>query len=320
MKGRNQRFLKVPLNNLDFTVDENIGLLRIDKALCSYLTDFSRNKIVSLIEAGCVSVNGVIVQKNYKTKVNDYIIVNIPEVREYEAEPEDIQLDIVYEDTDLIVVNKPKGMVVHPAHGNLSGTLVNALLYHCKGSLSGINGIMRPGIVHRIDKETSGLLVVAKNDNSHNFLAEQFKNHTCEREYRTIVYGNVKEDTGTIDKPIGRHKTERKMMSCYSEHSKRAVTHFSVIDRFKGFTYLKCKLETGRTHQIRVHMASTGHFVLGDNVYGRSVDKIRIDFEGQCLHAKTLGFIHPTTHEFMSFDSELPAYFANTLEKLINLS
>lgn len=319
MKGGNQRFLKMSLNTRSFIVDEQSGFLRIDRLLCLYLDDFSRSKIVYLIDEGNVTVNGLVVSKNYKPKQGDSIEVLMPEVRDYEVEPERIPLDIVFEDEDLIVVNKPKGMVVHPAHGNYDGTLVNALLYHCKGSLSGINGVMRPGIVHRIDKDTSGLLVVAKNDTAHNCLAEQFKNHSCEREYRTIVCGNIREDNGVVDKPIGRHKTNRKMMSCYADNSKKAVTHFTVIERYNGFTYLKCKLETGRTHQIRVHLSSIGHFVLGDNVYGHPVDKIRVDFEGQCLHAKTLGFIHPTTNEFMRFDSELPFYFTGTLNKLTNL-
>lgn len=303
-------------NKIEFTVDAQSSLVRLDKLLCLRLSEFTRSKIVSLIEDGAVTVNGAAASKNYKAKTGDLVEVLIPELREYEAEPEDIPIDIIYEDDDLIVVNKPKGMVVHPAHGNLNGTLVNALMYHCKGSLSGINGIMRPGIVHRIDKDTSGLLVVAKNDNAHNFLAEQFKDHSCEREYQTIVFGCVKSDNGTVDKPIGRHKTERKMMSCNAVHSKHAVTHYSVIDRYNGFTHLKCKLETGRTHQIRVHMASLGHFVIGDAVYGHAVQKIKLDFEGQCLHAKTLGFVHPSTKQFISFDSDLPEYFLNTLSKL----
>ncbi len=306
-------------NKISFIVDEQSSLVRLDKLLCLYVPEFTRSKLVELINENQVMVNGHPASKNYKTKAGDLIEILIPEAKEYEAEAEDIPLDIVYEDDDLIVVNKPKGMVVHPAHGNLSGTLVNALLYHCKGSLSGINGVMRPGIVHRIDKDTSGLLVVAKNDKSHNFLADQFKDHTCEREYQAIVYGNIKNDSGTIDKPIGRHKTERKMMSCNSNHAKRAVTHYNVVDRYNHFTHVKCVLETGRTHQIRVHMSSEGHFIIGDLVYGREIGKIKLDFEGQCLHAKTLGFVHPSTGEFMSFDSELPDYFLNTLCKLKNL-
>jgi len=308
------------LNQIKIIADEQSNLVRIDKLLCFQLEDLTRNRIVSLIESGEITVNNVVVSKNYKVKTGDEIEVSIPDPIEYVAQPENIDIDIVYEDNDVIVVNKQKGMVVHPAHGNYEGTLVNALLYHCKGSLSGINGVMRPGIVHRIDKATSGLLVIAKNDASHNFLAEQFKEHSCEREYQTIVFGNVKDQKGTIDKPIGRHKTQRKMMSCNSLNAKSAVTHFEVIEKFNGFTDLKCKLETGRTHQIRVHMSSVGHFVLGDNVYGRTVDKIKLEFEGQCLHAKTLGFVHPSTKEFMRFDSELPNYFTDTLKKLHSIS
>ncbi len=303
-------------NQFNLIVDEQSNLVRIDKLLCLHLENLTRSRIVSLIEEGAVTVNGLTVQKNYKVKPGDIICVEIPMPTEYIAQPENIPIDIVYEDNDLVVVNKQKGMVVHPAHGNFEGTLVNALLYHCKGSLSGINGVMRPGIVHRIDKDTSGLLVVAKNDNAHNFLAEQFKEHTCDREYQTIVWGRMNEQSGTINKPIGRHKTQRKLMSCNSDRTKEAVTHYEVIEQFDGFSHLKCRLETGRTHQIRVHMSTIGHFVLGDYVYGRPIDKIKLDFEGQCLHAKTLGFVHPTTKEFMRFDSELPQYFLNTLKKL----
>jgi len=308
------------LSQINLIVDEQSNLVRIDKLLSLHLEDLTRSRIVTLIEDGDVTVNNEAVSKNYKVKIGDSISVCVPEPVEYIAKPEKIDIDIIYEDDDLIVVNKRKGMVVHPAQGNYEGTLVNALLYHCKGTLSGINGVMRPGIVHRIDKDTSGLLVVAKNDAAHNFLAEQFKEHTCEREYQTIVFGDVKNDNGTIDKPIGRHKTQRKMMSCNSNNTKRAITHYEVVDKFDGFTHLKCRLETGRTHQIRVHMSSIGHFVVGDEVYGRKIDKIRLGFEGQCLHAKTLGFVHPTTKEFMRFDSELPEYFVDTLQKLHSIT
>lgn len=308
------------LSQINLIVDEQSNLVRIDKLLSLHLEDLTRSRIVTLIEDGDVTVNNEAVSKNYKVKIGDSICVCVPEPVEYIARPEKIDIDIIYEDDDLIVVNKQKGMVVHPAQGNYEGTLVNALLYHCKGTLSGINGVMRPGIVHRIDKDTSGLLVVAKNDAAHNFLAEQFKEHTCEREYQTIVFGDVKNDNGTIDKPIGRHKTQRKMMSCNSNNTKRAITHYEVVDKFDGFTHLKCRLETGRTHQIRVHMSSIGHFVIGDEVYGRKIDKIRLGFEGQCLHAKTLGFVHPTTKEFMRFDSELPEYFVDTLQKLHSIT
>jgi 23S rRNA pseudouridine1911/1915/1917 synthase len=232
---------------------------------------------------------------------------------EYEALPQDIPLDIVYEDDDLLVVNKPKGMVVHPAAGNYTDTLVNALLFHCKDSLSGINGVMRPGIVHRIDKNTSGLLMVAKNDNSHNFLAEQIKEHSFKREYEAVVYGNVKTDSGTINAPIARHPVKRKQMAV-STGGRDAVTHYEVLERFEGFTHLRLRLETGRTHQIRVHMAYMGHPVAGDDVYGPK--KVITSLNGQCLHAKVLGFIHPSTKEYMEFDSQLPEYFKGFLKKL----
>ncbi len=303
-------------NTLNFIVDEQSSLTRLDKLLCLYCADFSRSKITSLIDNGNITVNGITVSKNYKAKAGDNIEIVLPEIKEYEATPEDIPLEIFYEDDDLIVVNKPKGMVVHPAAGNYSGTLVNALLHHCKGSLSGINGVMRPGIVHRIDKDTSGLLVVAKNDFSHNALALQFKDHSCTREYQAIVYGNLKDDELTIDMPIGRHKIDRKKMSCNSNSTKNAVTHCKVIARYNGFCHVKCNLETGRTHQIRVHMSTIGHFIVGDTVYGNEISKIKLNFEGQCLHAKTLGFIHPRTNEYMLFDSELPSYFTNLLQKI----
>lgn len=306
-------------NEFTFNVDNEHNLQRIDKLLCVLLGDFSRSKLTTMIEEECVSVNGSSVTKNYKVKTGDTIKVEIPEVRDYDVVAENIPLDIVYEDDDIIVVNKPKGMVVHPAHGNYSGTLVNALMYHCKGSLSGINGVMRPGIVHRIDKDTSGLLVVAKNDAAHNGLSVQFKDHSIEREYRTILFGNIKDDTGVVDKPIGRHPVHRKMMACTDKNSKHAVTHYEVIERYNGFTYVKCRLETGRTHQIRVHMSSLGHFVIGDSVYGRKINKVNLDFEGQCLHAKTLGFIHPTTCERVQFDSPLPDYFVTVINKLEKL-
>ena len=306
---------------IEFTVDEQGSFTRLDKLLCLRIPEFTRNKIVTMIDSGNVTVNGYHVSKSYKIKQGDNIIVSIPKPKPFEAVGEDISLDIVYEDSDIIVVNKPKGMVVHPAHGNEDGTLVNALLYHCNGSLSGINGVMRPGIVHRIDKDTSGLLVIAKNDTAHNGLAAQFSSHSIVREYRAIVYGNIKNDIGKIDKPIARHKTDRKRMACRPDlaTAKHAVTHYKVLKRYNGFTYISCKLETGRTHQIRVDMADMGHFIIGDSVYGRKIDKINIDFEGQCLHAKTLGFIHPNTGKKMLFDSRLPDYFLKLLDKISKL-
>ena len=309
------------LNRIEFTADEQSSLTRLDKLLCSYLPDLTRSKITGLIEDGFVLVDGKTVSKNVKPRFGSVITVEIPPAKPYKAVAENIPIEVVYEDDDLIVVNKPKGMVVHPAHGNESGTLVNALLHHCGNSLSGINGIMRPGIVHRIDKDTSGLLVVAKNDIAHNGLAEQFKVHSILREYHAVVFGVLKQESGVIDKPIGRHPVKRKMMSCGVGigNAKRAVTRFEVVDKYNGFTHVKCSLETGRTHQIRVHMSDMGHFVIGDPVYGRKIDKIKLDFDGQCLHAKTLGFIHPVTGKQMFFDSELPDYFVSLLKKISQL-
>ena len=288
--------------------------VRLDKFIADADIGVSRSAAAALIESGGVSLNGKGANKKQKLKVNDEVIVQIPDPVPYEAKAENIPLDIVYEDSDLLVVNKPKGMVVHPAAGNYDGTLVNALLYHCGDSLSGINGVMRPGIVHRIDKDTSGLLIVAKNDESHKILSEQIKEHSFTREYEAVVWGNVREDEGTVNAPIGRNPNDRKKMCITPKNSKEAVTHYSVIARYKGYTHIRCVLETGRTHQIRVHMASLGHPVAGDLVYG--VKSERAPFEGQCLHAKKIGFVHPTTGEYMEFDSELPAYFNNFLTKL----
>ena len=286
---------------------------RID-AYVSNNAEVTRSRVASLLEEGNITVNGKVPQKSYKVKQGDKITVNIPDPVELDVVAQDIPLDIVYEDEHLLVVNKPKGMVVHPAAGNLDGTLVNALLYHCKGSLSGINGIMRPGIVHRIDKDTSGLLIVAKNDSAHNFLAEQIKEHSFTREYEAVVHGNIKADNGSIDAPIGRHPVKRKQMAVTPENSKNAVTHFTVLQRFGDFTHVRLRLETGRTHQIRVHMSYIGHPVAGDEVYGpKSVAK---GLSGQCLHAKKIGFIHPATREYLEFDSELPRYFNSFLEKM----
>lgn len=275
--------------------------------------EVSRNRACELLEDGLVLVNGAKATKKTKLKIGDRVEITLPDPVEYEALPQDIPLDIVYEDESLLVVNKPKGMVVHPAAGNYTDTLVNALLFHCKDSLSGINGVMRPGIVHRIDKNTSGLLMVAKNDNSHNFLAEQIKEHSFKREYEAVVYGNVKNDSGTINAPIARHPVKRKQMAV-AVGGREAVTHYEVLERFDGFTHLRLKLETGRTHQIRVHMAYMGHPVAGDDVYGPK--KVITSLNGQCLHAKVLGFIHPDTKEYMEFDSQLPEYFKGFLKKL----
>ncbi len=274
-------------------------------------SEITRSRAAILIEQGNILVNGKKATKNTKLKCKDRVEIFLPDAEVYEVEPENIPLDIVYEDSSVLVVNKPKNMVVHPAAGNYSGTLVNAILYHCKGSLSGINGVMRPGIVHRIDKNTSGLLVVAKNDSAHNFLAEQIKEHSLTREYEAVVYGNLKNDSGTVDAPIGRHPVKRKQMAVV-EGGRNAVTHYSVLERMNGFTHVKLRLETGRTHQIRVHMAYIGHPVAGDDVYGPH--KVITKLGGQCLHARKIGFIHPETHEYMEFTSDLPKYFTDFLK------
>lgn len=286
---------------------------RID-TFVAQIADVTRSRAAKLIEQGFVTIGDKTASKNDKLQNKNIVKITLPDPVSYDILPQAIPLDIVYEDEDLLVVNKPKGMVVHPAAGNYEDTLVNALMYHCGGSLSGINGILRPGIVHRIDKNTSGLLMVAKNDFSHNFLAEQIKEHSFTREYEAVVYGNLKSDEGTVDAPIGRHPTKRKQMAITQTNSKNAVTHFFVLERFGDFTHLKLKLETGRTHQIRVHMAYLGHPVAGDDVYGPK--KVITMLNGQCLHAKKIGFIHPRTNEYMEFDSSLPEYFSKFLKGL----
>ena len=292
--------------------------IRVDKFVAESGIGLSRSASVSLIEKELVKVNGKAVGKNFKLSSGDCVEVGVPDPVAYEAKAENIPLDIVYEDGDLLVVNKPKGMVVNPAAGNYDGTLVNALLYHCGGSLSGINGVMRPGIVHRIDKDTSGLLIVAKNDFAHASLAEQIKEHSFTREYEAVVFGNLKDDSGTVDAPIGRNPNDRKKMCVTQKNSKNAVTHYTVLRRYRGYTHIKCRLETGRTHQIRVHMAYLGHPVAGDKVYGVKNEKLSI--EGQCLHAKKIGFIHPRSGEYIEFDSSLPEYFSGFLNKLKKIS
>lgn len=294
-----------------FLVSDN-NFDRID-AFIAENTEISRSRAVKLIESGDVLLNGKTVNKKTSVKTGDKVEITLPDAVPLEAKAEDIPLDILYEDNDLLVVNKPKGMVVHPAAGNFEGTLVNALLSHCKGSLSGIGGVMRPGIIHRIDKNTSGLLMVAKNDNSHQHLAAQIKEHSFVREYEAVVYGNIKNDSGTVNQPIGRHPVKRKQMAVVYTNSKPAVTHYEVIARYNGFTHVRCKLETGRTHQIRVHMAYLGHAIAGDEVYGPK--KVIKELEGQCLHAKKLGFIHPDGR-YLEFESELPRYFKDFLSKL----
>lgn len=295
-------------------VPENFEGERIDKFLSVLLEDSSRNAIQKLIENGKVLVNGAIVNKKYKVSTDDEIKMLPSELKPLDAEPENIPLDIVYEDEHLLVVNKPRGMVVHPAPGNYSGTLVNALLYHCKDSLSGINGILRPGIVHRIDKDTSGLLIVAKTDKAHIGLAEQIKEHSFTREYNAVIVGHLKDRQGTINAPIGRNPKDRKKMCVTTTNSKNAVTHYNTIEDYEGYSHISLKLETGRTHQIRVHMAHLGHAVAGDYVYGN--DKKSAYLNGQCLHAIKIGFVHPITQEYLEFTSELPDYFKEFLKKL----
>ncbi|EKQ56885.1 MULTISPECIES: RluA family pseudouridine synthase [unclassified Clostridium] len=295
-------------------VEEKDKETRIDKYLSEILEDKSRSYVQGLIEKYSIKVNNKIPKSNYKVKTKDEIEISLSEPEVLNVDPEDISLNILYEDKDIVVVNKEQGMVVHPAPGNYNGTLVNALLFHCK-DLSSINGIVRPGIVHRIDKDTSGVLVVAKNDEAHNKLSEQLKDHSMKREYYALVEGRIKNDKGTIDKPLARNKKDRLKIGIV-EGGKKAVTHYEVLERYNGYTLIKCKLETGRTHQIRVHMASIGFPLVGDPLYGFKKQKYKL--KGQMLHAKTLGFIHPRKNEYMEFTTELPEYFQVILEKLKN--
>ncbi len=287
---------------------------RIDRFLSGNLEALSRSYIQKLLKESRILVNNNTVKANYKILEGDQIDIQIPEPEILDIRPENIPLDILYEDDDILIVNKPKGMVVHPSPGHYNHTLVNAVLYHCGDRLSGINGVLRPGIVHRIDMDTTGSLLICKNDHAHQILAEQLKDHSITRKYQAVVYGNLKADSGTVDAPIGRHPIDRKKMSTKSPHGKRAVTHFTVLERFGNYTYIECTLETGRTHQIRVHMASVGHPILGDTVYGPARCPFRL--QGQTLHAKTLGFVHPSTGEYMEFDAPLPEYFSALLDKL----
>lgn len=305
------------METLEFIPADIEETQRIDKWVCAEENEsgLSRSGLQKLIKDEAVSVNGKIISKSsFPIKNGDIILITVPDPVELDVKPQNIPLEIVYEDNDLLVVNKPKGMVVHPAPGNYDGTLVNALMYHCKGRLSSINGVIRPGIVHRIDKLTSGLLIVAKTDAAHAGLAEQIKNHTFTREYQAIVCGHLKGQTGTLDYPIGRHPVDRKKMCVTDKNSKHAVTHYTVLEEFCGYSLVSLKLETGRTHQIRVHMSYIGHPVLGDEVYGKPYKGI----DGQCLHAKKIGFIHPITGEYLEFDSELPDYFTKILKGLRN--
>ncbi len=297
-----------------FLVEDDQKGERIDTVVALICDDITRSAAQKLIANGDVVVNDEPVSKNYKVRSGDIVKVTIPDPVLLDVKPENIPLDIVYEDDDLLVVNKPKGMVVHPAPGNADGTLVNALMFHCADSLSGINGVIRPGIVHRIDKDTSGLLIVAKNDAAHLNLAEQIKEHSFTRSYRAVVHGNIKDDEGTIDAPIGRNPKDRKKMAVTKENSRSAVTHYKVLERFGSFTYIECRLETGRTHQIRVHMAYKGHPVAGDPVYGPR--NTPTEMNGQCLHAGLIGFVHPKSGEYLEFEAPLPDYFEKFLRKL----
>ena len=287
---------------------------RIDKCISNYLESLSRSYIQKIIKDGKAYVNDAVVKANYKVKVDDKVQFEIPDCEEPDIPPQDIPLDILYEDKDILIVNKPKDMVVHPAPGHYEGTLVNAIMFHCKDELSGINGVLRPGIVHRIDKDTTGSIIICKNDEAHRKIAQQLKEHSITRKYRAIVYGRIMEEEGTVNAPIGRHPTDRKKMAINEKNGKPAVTHYKVLERFDNYTYIECQLEIGRTHQIRVHMTSIGHPLLGDEVYGNA--KCPFKLEGQTLHAMTIGFIHPTTGEYVEYEAPLPEYFEHLLQIL----
>lgn len=305
------------MDEFRFNVSEEMEGERIDKYISSLIDTLSRSYIQKLIKDGSVSVNGIPVKANYRMRAEDDIMFFLPKAVEPDIEAENIPLSILYEDEDLLFINKPKGMVVHPAAGHYSGTVVNAVLYHCKGRLSGINGVMRPGIVHRIDKDTTGSLVICKNDAAHSNVAMQLKEHTITRKYRALVHGMLKEDEGTIDTPIGRHPTERKKMAAGIAGGREAVTHYMVLQRYEGYTYVECTLETGRTHQIRVHLTSIGHPLLGDEVYGCRKSPFRLD--GQTLHAMTLGLKHPRDGHYLEVEAPLPEYFTHLLTILKKL-
>ena len=301
------------MNVIKINAENNNGK-RIDVFLSEKFEDMSRSRIQKLAADGLIKADGAVVRTSYKLRGGEIIEVELPEAKPTEIKAEKIPLDIVYEDRDMLVVNKPQGMVVHPAAGNYEGTLVNALMAYCGDTLSGINGEIRPGILHRIDKDTSGLLLVAKNDAAHIGLSEQIKAHSLTREYLALVHGNIKEDSGTIDAPIGRDEKNRKKMTITEKNSRNAVTHYFVLERFGKYTYIKCRLETGRTHQIRVHMSKNGHPIVGDKTYG--VKKEEFSLAGQLLHAYKVGFIHPITKEYMEFSREVPDYFETVLLKL----
>lgn len=302
------------MNILNVVAASDAPSVRIDRYLAEQCPELSRSYLQKLLKEQAVFVENKPVKANHKIRPGENICIQIPDAEPLDIKPENIPLDILYEDDYLLVVNKPKGMVVHPAAGHTEGTLVNAVMAHCGEHLSGINGVLRPGIVHRIDKDTTGALLICKEDSVHRDLAEQLKEHSIKRRYRAVVRGNLKEDEGTIEGPIGRHPTDRKKMAVNYKNGKSAVTHYKVLERFGQYTYVECRLETGRTHQIRVHMASIGHPLLGDTVYGSAKDPFHL--EGQALHAMILGFLHPVTGEYMEFTAPLPEYFLNLLEKL----
>lgn len=301
------------MKQINFEVLSEDADSRIDRYLAQQMPDQSRSFLQKLIREEQITVNGRPVKANYRLQPEDQVLVIVPDPQLPDILPENIPLDILYEDSDVLVINKPKGMVVHPAAGHYTNTVVNAVMYHCQGNLSGINGVMRPGIVHRIDRDTTGAIVICKNDQAHQSLAQQLKEHSITRSYRAIVWNNLKEDEGTVDRPIGRHPVDRKKMAVNEKNGKTAVTHYRVLERFGSFTYIECRLETGRTHQIRVHMASIGHPLLGDEVYGPS-GKQPFRLQGQCLHAMTLGFRHPSTGEYVEFEAPLPEYFTQLLK------
>ena len=317
MEGLKRALIKNKyMETYNIEADENWTDKRVDKALADYFDNYSRSFLKKLLDDGNILVNDKKAKPSLKIASGDRIDITIPSIASVEIEPENIPLDIVYEDEDIIIVNKPKGMVVHPAPGHYSGTLVNGLMYHFKDSLSGINGELRPGIVHRIDMDTTGLLVVCKNDAAHNFLSEQLAVHSITRKYYCIVHNRFKEEEGTVDAPIGRNPKDRKMMAIDRKNGKRAVTHYRVLENFDKYSFIECQLETGRTHQIRVHMASIGHPILGDDVYSHARSGYKL--QGQTLHAGVLGFIHPSTGEYMEFKAPLPEYFEKLLKDLRN--
>lgn len=301
----------------DLVVEREDAEKRLDVFISESFDDLTRNAVQKLIEAENIKVNEKVKKSNYKIKNGDFITIAIPEAEPVSIVPEDIKLDILYEDKDLIVINKPQGMVVHPAPGHYSGTVVNALLFHCAGELSGINGVLRPGIVHRIDKDTSGVIVAAKTNTAHQSLASQLASHTITRKYNAVVFNKVKNEEGIVDRPIGRNPNDRKKMAVVEKNGKRAVTHYRVIEHLGKYTHIEAQLETGRTHQIRVHMAYIGHPLVGDMVYGTK--KQPVNLSGQALHARVLGFIHPVSGKYMEFEARLPEYFEKLIQKLKSL-